>query len=100
MTTQNRTRRPKRSTGGLKILLLASSVLTSLAGTQLLNIQAALQPAAAVADTQVTAPAPQEPQFELVVVASADGRQQVALRQIQQTGQPQMRPIARSRSSN
>ena len=39
MTMTKQTRRPKRKTGELKMLLLTSSLVATLAGTQLLNIK-------------------------------------------------------------
>jgi len=98
-TMTNRTRRTKRKTGKLKLLLLTSSFVATLAGTQLLNIKDALQVAAAADNNAITMVEPAV--NDTVILLPPNGRgEQIVLKQIPQAVQPQFRPVARSRSSN
>jgi hypothetical protein len=99
MSTNNRTRKPKRKTGKLKMLLLTSSFLATLAGTQLLNINDALQGQTAVAaaiQTPIVEPAALNND---VALPANSQNTQITRAQIPQAAQLQIRPVARSRSS-
>lgn len=98
MTRHNQ--RSRKQTGSLKMLLLTSSVVVTLAGTQLLTIREALRPSSAIAErnTAVVQPASSGPQ--VVTLSPAGGGQVIVLEQIPQVVQPQFRPVARSRSSS
>lgn len=81
------------------MLLLTSSLIATLAGTQLLNIKGALQPAAVIAENNTVAVVEPEPEAVTILMPPTGGRQQIALREIPQAVQPRIRPVARSRSS-
>ena len=99
MTTTKQTRRPKRKTGSLKVLLLSSSLIATLAGTQFLNIKEALQPVAVLAENNTVPLVEPEPQAVTILMPPTNGRQQIVQRQIPQVVQPRIRPVARARSS-
>ncbi len=93
----NRTRRPKRKTGKLKVLLLTSSFFATMAGTHLLNTQDALQ--AAAADNQRVTMVEVAANGTIFLLPPAERGEQIELKKIPQVLQPQIRPVARSRSS-
>lgn len=97
-------RKPKHKTGKLKAFLFSSSLLATLAGTQLLNINGALH-VPAIADNTVPANGVAS---DRVIIALPDApaangdeawpRLTSPTRILQQT-QPFFRPLTRSRSS-
>jgi len=95
----NRTRRPKRKTGKLKVLLLTSSFFATMAGTHLLNTQDALQAANAVADSQRITMVEVAANGTILLLPPTGRGGQIELKKIPQVVQPQFRPVARSRSS-
>lgn len=98
-TMTDRGRRPNQQTGKLKVLFLTGSVIATLAGMQILPLQE-------TASTGMPAPV-SEP--VTIVVPAADGaaitlppanrKAQLELNPIPQAVQPQINPVARTRSS-
>jgi hypothetical protein len=99
MTTANKTGRPKRKTGQLKMLLLTSSLVATLAGTHLLDIKEALQPAEALVENNLITMVEHAAQVSTDLLPPTSGRQQIVQMRIPQVVQPRIRPVARSRSS-
>jgi len=81
------------------MLLLTSSLIATLAGTQLLNIKEALQPAAFIVDNNTVTLAEAQAEVGTILMPPTAGHQQIVLKQIPQAVQPRIRPVARSRSS-
>ncbi len=79
------------------MLLLTSSLVATLAGTQLLNIKDALQEAATANNDLITMV---EPTTQIMLLPPTGRSTQIELKQIPQVVRPQFRPVARSRSSN
>ncbi len=80
------------------MLLLTSSLVATLAGTQLLNIKDALQ-AAAVADNESITMVEPAANATVILLPPTGRGTQIVLKQIPQVVQPQFRPVARSHSS-
>ena len=101
-TIKNRTKRPTRSTTKLKMWLLASSLIATMAGTHLLNTQNAPQVIAAAVDNNDNNPIiVMEPETTTIqLIPRTQQKLQVVPRPIPQVKQPQFRPVARTRSSN
>lgn len=99
MTMTKRSARPKRKTGMLKTFLTVGSLIATLAGTRLLSLQEAGQTETAV---------PQNDPITTIVLAAPDqtpslllpnrGRQ-IELKQIPQVVQPNIKSVARTKSS-
>jgi len=99
MTKQRR--RPNQDLRVVKALLVTGSVIATVAGTQLLPQQDAARGITTVETTDVettTVVIPSEAAQELPL-PPGDRRTQVELKPIPQVVQPQIRPVARSRSS-
>ncbi len=99
-TMTKQSQRPKRKTGSLKMLLLTSSLVMTLAGTQLLNIREALQPSSVIAERNAAVVQPASLGTQVVALSPGGEGQVIVLEQIPQVVQPQFRPVARSRSSS
>ena len=99
MTTTKQSRKPKRKTGSLKMLLLTSSLVATMTGTHLLNIKEALQPANVLAENNVPALVESAPAVTTIIMPPSGGRQQI-VKQIPQVVRPRIRSVARSRSSS
>ena len=98
------TRKPKHKTGKLKAFLFSSSLLATLAGTQLLNINGVLH-VPAIADNTVPSNGVASDQVIITLPEAPAARGDEALprltaptRILQQT-QPFFRPLTRARSS-
>ncbi len=95
----SRTRRPKRKTTKLKMFLVTSSLVATLAGTQLLNIKDERQLAATAADNDAITMVEPADNATVILLPPTGSGTQIVLKQIPQVVQPQFRPVARSRSS-
>jgi hypothetical protein len=98
MTTKKRKLHSGRQAGWLKGVLFSGSVIATLAGTRLLGAQemAAPVPAGSGQETTVVVPSAQKSRFPL----PPDYRGvEVKLEAIPQVVQPEIAPVARTRSS-
>ncbi|MAT95569.1 MAG: hypothetical protein CL608_00255 [Anaerolineaceae bacterium] len=98
MTTKRRAR-PNQQTDILKTFLVVGSLVATLAGTRLLAAQDTAVPQTAVPATEaVTIVVPADNSSALPLPPTNRGTQ-IELKQIPQVVQPQIRPVARARSS-
>lgn len=94
-----RSARPKRKTGMLKTFLTVGSLIATLAGTRLLSLQEAGQTETAVpANDPITTVIYVEPAQTASLLPPNRGRQ-IELKQIPQVVQPNIKPVARTKSS-
>ena len=97
--TTNRKRNTSQQIGPLKTFLVVGSLLATLAGTRLLAAQDVSVGETAVSPTEsVTIVIPADNSATLPLPPTNRGTQ-VQLQQIPQVVQPQIRPVARTRSS-
>lgn len=98
--TTNRATRSGQQTGMLKTALVVGSLVATLAGTRLLAAQDAAAAAAVVpADAAVTIVVPADNGTTTLPLPPTGRGTQIELKQIPQVVQPQIRPVARARSS-
>lgn len=98
--TTNRKRQNKQETGALKTFLVAGSLMATLAGTRLLAAQEmpVAETAVVSATEAITVVIPTDNSTALPLPPTNRGTQ-IQLKQIPQVVQPQIRPVARTRSS-
>lgn len=103
--TTNRSRRTSQQTGTLKTVLVVGSLVATLAGTRLLAAQdTAVSTTAVPIDAPVTVVIPADnsaatSSSSTLPLPPTSGGTQVQLKAIPQVVQPQIRPVARARSS-
>ena len=97
--TTNRPTKKGLQTGVLKTFLVVGSLLATLGGTRLLAAQdTAVSTTAVPADEAVIVVVPAESSSALPLPPTSRGTQ-IELKQIPQVVQPQIKPVARARSS-
>jgi hypothetical protein len=97
--TTTKRRRPNTHTGNLKAFLLAGSAIATIAGTQLLPLQdggTAEAPAPTSDPVTVVVPVGEASSIDL---PPGERRTQVELKPIPQVVEPEIQPVARTRSS-
>jgi hypothetical protein len=91
-----RTNRRRRNSGGLKALLLSASVIATIGGARLLDLQ---EPAQASASTQAVSIVEPETSAPPAALPRAGRTATLDLKPIPQAAIPRFNPVARSHSS-